>query len=34
MRHLYEVVGLERPLDIPWHRFFGGEPTARAEAPA
>jgi glycerol-3-phosphate dehydrogenase (NAD(P)+) len=29
MRHLYEVVGLERPLDIPWHLFFGGEPPGR-----
>jgi glycerol-3-phosphate dehydrogenase (NAD(P)+) len=27
MRHLYEVIGLERPLDIPWRRFFGGEPA-------
>jgi glycerol-3-phosphate dehydrogenase (NAD(P)+) len=27
LRHLYEVVGLERPLDIPWERFFGGEPV-------
>jgi glycerol-3-phosphate dehydrogenase (NAD(P)+) len=27
MRHLYEVIGLERPLDIPWRRFFGGEPV-------
>jgi glycerol-3-phosphate dehydrogenase (NAD(P)+) len=26
MRHLYEVIGLERPLDIPWSTFFGGEP--------
>jgi glycerol-3-phosphate dehydrogenase (NAD(P)+) len=26
MRHLYEVIGLERPLDVPWSRFFGGEP--------
>jgi glycerol-3-phosphate dehydrogenase (NAD(P)+) len=26
MRHLYELVALERPLDMPWHRFFGGEP--------
>jgi glycerol-3-phosphate dehydrogenase (NAD(P)+) len=25
MRHLYEVVGLERALDIPWSRFFGGQ---------
>jgi glycerol-3-phosphate dehydrogenase (NAD(P)+) len=30
MRHLYEVVGLERPLDMPWHRFLGGEPGRRA----
>jgi glycerol-3-phosphate dehydrogenase (NAD(P)+) len=22
LRHLYEVVGLERPLDVPWDRFF------------
>lgn len=26
LRHLYEVVGLEQPLDLPWRRFFGGEP--------
>jgi glycerol-3-phosphate dehydrogenase (NAD(P)+) len=32
MRHLYEVVGLERPLNMPWSRFFGGEPTQRAQA--
>jgi glycerol-3-phosphate dehydrogenase (NAD(P)+) len=25
MRHLYEVVALERPLAVPWSRFFGGE---------
>ncbi len=30
MRHLYEVVGLERPLNMPWERFFGGEPAQRA----
>lgn len=24
LRHLYEVVVLERPLDIPWESFFGG----------
>jgi glycerol-3-phosphate dehydrogenase (NAD(P)+) len=30
MRHLYEVIALERPLNIPWHRFFGGEPVQRA----
>jgi glycerol-3-phosphate dehydrogenase (NAD(P)+) len=27
MRHLYEVVALEQPLDMPWSRFFAGEPT-------
>ena len=35
LRHLYEVVVLERPVDIPWESFFGprvrpacrGEPT-------
>src|SRR3954451_21011764 len=26
MRHLSEVIGLEPPLDMPWSRFFGGEP--------
>jgi glycerol-3-phosphate dehydrogenase (NAD(P)+) len=30
MRHLYEVIGLERPLDVPWSRFFGGEPRGAA----
>jgi hypothetical protein len=35
MRHLYEVVALERPLNIPWKRFFGGEPARSGEiAPA
>jgi hypothetical protein len=24
LRHLYEVVVLERPLDLPWKSFFGG----------
>lgn len=32
MRHLYEVVGLERPLNMPWDRFFGGEPVRREAA--
>ena len=32
MRHLYEVVGLERPLNMPWTRFFGGEPAERMAA--
>lgn len=27
LRHLYDVVALEQPLDLPWSRFFGGEPT-------
>lgn len=25
LRHLYDVVGRERPLAVPWERFFGGE---------
>ena len=29
MRHLYEVIALERPLNMPWHRFFGGEAVQR-----
>jgi len=32
MRHLYEVIGLQRPLSMPWSRFFGGEPTRRAQS--
>ena len=27
LRHLYEVVGEEKPLAMPWSRFFGGEPV-------
>jgi glycerol-3-phosphate dehydrogenase (NAD(P)+) len=34
MRHLYEVIGLERPLNMPWSRFFGGEPTRGASGSA
>jgi glycerol-3-phosphate dehydrogenase (NAD(P)+) len=30
MRHLYSVVALDRPLDMPWDAFFGGEPKNRA----
>jgi glycerol-3-phosphate dehydrogenase (NAD(P)+) len=26
LRHLYEVIALELPVDIPWSSFFGGEP--------
>ena len=26
LRHLYEVIALDLPLDIPWRSFFGGEP--------
>jgi glycerol-3-phosphate dehydrogenase (NAD(P)+) len=29
LRHLYEVIALELPLDIPWSAFFGGEPGHR-----
>jgi len=25
LRHLYEVIALERPVDIPFAKFFGGE---------
>jgi glycerol-3-phosphate dehydrogenase (NAD(P)+) len=25
MRHLHSVVGLDEPLDMPWHTFFEGE---------
>lgn len=28
LRHLYEVVGEEKPVDMPWTRFFGGERQA------
>src|SRR4051794_25926840 len=34
MRHLFEVIALERPLDIPWSRFFGGEPARVAPSRA
>jgi glycerol-3-phosphate dehydrogenase (NAD(P)+) len=30
MRQLYEVIALERPLNVPWSRLFGGEPSRRA----
>lgn len=26
VRHLYEIVELDEPLDMPWETFFGGEP--------
>ena len=26
LRHLYEVIALDHPLDIPWRAFFGGQP--------
>lgn len=26
LRHLYEVVAEDKPVDMPWSRFFGGEP--------
>ena len=28
MRHLHSVVALDRPLDMPWSTFFGGEDRA------
>ena len=28
MRHLYAVVAMDEPLDMPWETFFGGEPEA------
>ena len=30
LRHLYEVVGLEQPLDMPWGRFYGRPGPASA----
>jgi glycerol-3-phosphate dehydrogenase (NAD(P)+) len=27
LRHLHEVIAHERPLRVPWERFFGGEPA-------
>jgi glycerol-3-phosphate dehydrogenase (NAD(P)+) len=30
MRHLCEVIGQERPVNMPWSRFFGGEPARAA----
>jgi glycerol-3-phosphate dehydrogenase (NAD(P)+) len=30
MRHLHSVVGLDEPLAMPWHTFFGGEPQCKA----
>jgi glycerol-3-phosphate dehydrogenase (NAD(P)+) len=30
MRHLHEVIALELPVNIPWSRFFGGEPGRAA----
>jgi glycerol-3-phosphate dehydrogenase (NAD(P)+) len=27
LRHLYEVIGLDQPLDMPWSRFFAGPAT-------
>jgi glycerol-3-phosphate dehydrogenase (NAD(P)+) len=28
MRHLFDVVARDEPLDMPWSTFFGGEPVA------
>ncbi|MFT3888090.1 MAG: glycerol-3-phosphate dehydrogenase [Arachnia sp.] len=29
LRHLYEVVGLDRPVDVPWDTFFGADGSGR-----
>lgn len=29
MRHLYEVVELDEPLNMPWETFFGSEPVGK-----
>jgi len=29
LRHLYEVIELDVPVDVPWSSFFGGEPGHR-----
>ena len=29
MRHLHAVVALDEPVDMPWEKFFGGEPAAK-----
>jgi glycerol-3-phosphate dehydrogenase (NAD(P)+) len=31
MRHLYAVVAPEKPLNMPWENFFGGEPQKREQ---
>ena len=28
MRHLYDIVAKDEPLDMPWSTFFGGEPVS------
>ena len=30
LRHLYEVVGLDRPVAVPWDSFFGGDGSGQA----
>jgi glycerol-3-phosphate dehydrogenase (NAD(P)+) len=32
LRALYEVIGKDQPLRIPWRSMFGGEPVAAGEA--
>ena len=29
LRHLYEVVGLDRPVNVPWTSFFGANGSGR-----
>jgi len=30
LRHLYEVVGLDQPVAVPWDSFFGGDGSGQA----
>jgi glycerol-3-phosphate dehydrogenase (NAD(P)+) len=32
LRHLYDVIALDQPVDMPWSSFFGGDPGARTMA--
>ena len=30
LRHLYEVVGLDQPVNVPWDTFFGRDGSGQA----
>ncbi len=34
MRHLHAVVALDEPVDMPWEKFFGGEPVTSSRGSA